>query len=123
MNNPNIILAPRGNETTIREGRATIETPIVIFTATTSSKSDLLPTCFCGSMIRIKPVGGDLHFFFATATATVDNTAAAADAGNVGATVGWYLADGEWEDIMIPPGTWYFVRQASATTSVYIRQS
>ena len=96
-----------------------------IFTATTDSANNAVPKFWEGKFVEITPVGGNLWFYFSSSSSSeVDRTAAASAAGNTGATVGRYLANGETRQFIVPISTagghTYFVREADATTTVYM---
>lgn len=117
-----IISPPFENQTAVRDGETNVDQRIGIYTATTSNAVNALPASFKGSMVRVKVIGGLLHYHFSdNASGEVDNTEAASAGGNFGAKVGWPLADGEWEDVMCTGK--YFVREADATCDVYIRKA
>lgn len=97
------------------------------FTATTDSAVSIIPQEWIGAYVRITPVGGNLHFLFTDdSTATVDRTVTATAAGDTGATVGGYLADGDSWYVIVPDIAGkpvYFAREADATVVVYITRS
>jgi len=122
MNDYTIIQPPFENQSTAREGEPRADTPIAIFTAGTTHAVNAIPLPLVGSMVRVKVIGGTLYYHFSdNASGEVDRAQAAAAAGNVDPTVGWPLADGDWEDVMAIGK--YFVREADATCSVWIRRA
>lgn len=125
---PDFIMAPTPNDTTVRAGRAHTAVHTVVFNATTASQSHALPKSFNGQYVRVKAQGGTVHFFFAEDDSQeVDATVAGTAAGATGATVAWYLATGEFEDMQLPgtpdTGTIYFVREADVSCEVSIRRA
>ena len=122
MNDYTIISPPFENQTTAREGEAVADTPIAIFTAGTTHAVNAIPGPLIGSMVRVKVVGGTLYYHFSdNASGEVDSSQTGAAGGNVDPTVGFPLADGEWEDVMCSGK--YFVREASASCNVWIRRA
>ena len=92
------------------------------FTAGTAHLVSAIPKNWEGSFVKITVTGGNLAYFFSSnSAAEVDYTAAAADAGASGATVGDYLADGATDHVIVPEcstGIMYFVCAASAASTV-----
>jgi hypothetical protein len=96
------------------------------YTATTTSAANALPAEWSeGILVEIFVTGGIVHFGFTqnSSSQEVDRAVTATAAGAT-AKVGRVIPDGETRTIHLPkwnPGeTVYFVREASATTDVYI---
>jgi hypothetical protein len=95
------------------------------FTATTTHAAHAVPKQWCGRYVRVTVVGGDLHFGFSTSSSAEIDTSVSATAAGASAKVGDFLADGEVDQVVIPSKnpdeTMYFVREASASCTVYMR--
>jgi hypothetical protein len=113
------VRAPRQN--------ATGDVSTAKFTAGTSSAANAIPREWAGHFVRITVEGGDLHYLFtANASAEVDRAVSATAAGASGATVGDILLNGQSDHVRVPErttGEIYFVREATASATVYIRRS
>lgn len=108
-------------------GDGTNNTDVAKYTLTTGSLVGLLPVAWYGHFVRIRPVGGSMHFYITTlSTATVANPASD-NAGALGATRGEYVADGELFHgrlPTVPDGAFlYIARIGSAVADVYVTKA
>lgn len=109
-------------------GDGTNPTTVARYTLELASASNAVPIGWQGQWVRIRPVGGDMYYFFSkTAGATAANPAAAAD-GGFGATRGEYVPSGERIEVLVPYAkdgdAVYFVRLGgTASTSVYMTKA
>lgn len=101
---------------------------VLKFAATTTHGVNPMPEQWRGREIEIYVTGGDLHWGFTTnASAEIDRSVSAAAAGSTtqGASmkVGAILPDGNYDRAVLPNigDPVYFVREASASVTVYIR--
>lgn len=85
-----------------------------------------LPASWSGRYVKIRPVGGNVHFAVsASSTAEVDSSVAANTAG-ASTKVGAYLPDGEAGHYQLPawdPKTYpnmYLVHEGSASLTLYV---
>lgn len=96
---------------------------ILKFTATTTHAVDAIPDSWRGRKVELYVTGGDLHWSFsAHDDAEIDRSVSATAAG-ASAKVGAILPDGNYERARVPGsvGTVYFVREASASVTIYMR--
>lgn len=100
-------------------GRTANDFGVLIFTCDTSHKVNALPDHWKGRRVGIHAVGGAADVAFSTsASAEVDTSAAAADAGTA-AKAGRTIASGATEYFVLPEPdgkTLYFVREGAATS-------
>lgn len=98
----------------------------VLFTCTTTVKRDAIPKWLHGRWVCLRAVGANVHYGFSKdATATIDATAAATDAGTV-TSVGGIIPDGLSLEThrkipnASPNQTLYFVRDGDGSATVHI---
>lgn len=109
-------------------GDGTNNTTVLRYTLELASASNAIPQGWYGQFVRMRPVGGDMYYFFSKVSgATAANPAAAAD-GGAGATRAEYVPSGERYEVQVPYAdggdTIFFVRLGgTAATSVYMTKA
>lgn len=110
-------------------GDGTSNTDVAKYTLTTGSLVGLLPVAWYGHFVRIRPVGGSMHFYITTnqsGSASVANPASD-NSGALGSTRGEYVADGELFHgrlPTVPDGVFlYIARIGSAVADVYVTKA
>lgn len=109
-------------------GRTANDFGVLKFTAETTHAANAIPDSFKGKWVRLRAIGGIVHFGFSENSAAEIDRAVVATAAGASAKVGGILANGagSYEDFKIQdPGTnttIYFVRESdTASTIVYMQ--
>jgi len=119
------IKAPQRNYDDKDDGYAST----IIYSFSSTSATNTIPKDFEGCYVRVKAIGANVCFYFAREDSTeVDFAAAGSAEGNDDLDVGWYMANGEVEDMILPSnfapnGRIYLVRDGSGDGNLYIRKS
>ena len=101
------------------------EASVKKFTAGTTHAANSLPTSWAGKYVSIYVSGGDLHYFFSKSSSAEVDSGVTATAEGASTKVGDFIKDGNKEHVrlpsVLPSDTLYFVREASASCTVYMR--
>ena len=120
MNKSEDIKAPFGDGTNV--------TNVRLFTCDSTSRANALPASWSGKYIEITNETANLaQFFFSkNASATCDETIAAADAGASSASLGGSIAGSTSKQLLLPSWqpteTMYFVRASVTSTSLRLEE-
>jgi hypothetical protein len=109
-------------------GDGTNVTNVRLFTCDSTSRANALPASWSGKYIEITNETANLaqYFFSQNASATCDETIAAADAGASSASLGGSIAGSASKQVLLPywanNATVYFVRASVTSTSLRLEE-
>lgn len=120
-------MIPKAEDILAPFGDGVANTTVLRYTLAAASRADPIPPGWYGQFVRLRPIGGDLFYFFSKNPAAVATNAAAADDGAPSVSRGELLPANEKADVQIPYANEgeaiYFVRIGSAAGSVYFSKA
>ena len=109
-------------------GDGSAVTNVRLFTCDATSRANALPAAWAGKYIELTNETANLaqYFFSKNASATCDETIAAADAGASSASLGGSIAGSSSKQVLLPywrgDETMYFVRASVTSTSLRLEE-